>query len=369
MERRYFFYLMSINQIANVGMFVPAILYSHRFNGAFMSLLLAVPLGSLLVALYIRFITRLPKASFPELLEEYAPPWMEWFSKITMIVIWYWVGLVALLSFVKLTHRFLDPETSEYVILTVFLVLVLYASQIRTRSILLGLEILIAINLPLLAAFLLKLFTEKATEWDSAIEPMTYLWHMPELDSLAAATFVFSGYANLTIYQKELHPDALSFKRFWLVPLAGFLSLFIGYFAPFMYHGTYGIMNYPYVWLATADSMRMELFVIERMIFIFLFIYISISMVSIIVHWHISHTVTVNVFSRVKMLKRAWIPRLPAIGFAGIAYALIGRLTEESLLEFSRWFMVTRLFTEFLLIAFVWYMARRRGKHEADGAC
>lgn len=362
MEKRYFYYLFSINQVSNIALFVPSILYISRFEGAVTSMLLAVLAGTLLAGLYLHLSEMLPQETLPELMKSYLPGWASAGLRFAMVLIWYWVGLIALLFFVKITHRFFDPDASEYLILTAYLMLIIGVARLPSRSILLGLEVLIVINVPLLVGFLGKLLTQKQVNWDGPMDIVTHAFHMPELDALAAATFVFSGYANMVVFQKAF-AEPVGFKFFWYVPMAGTASLLLGFFIPILYHGTEAVGSFNFPWIATADSVRMEFFIVERMVFVFLFIYISISLLSIIVHWHVALESAYSFLTAAARGWRKWRPQLVYLAFAAVAYGLVGRVSEKSLMEQSQYFMIVRFLGEILLVAVLGYMVKRgRGR-------
>jgi hypothetical protein len=369
MEKRYFYYLFAINQIANIGMFVPAILYETRHGGAVNSMLLAVLLGTALMGGYLYLSARLPLATLPEQLDMYAPRWIKVPCMLLIIGMWYWIGLIALLSFVKITQRFISPGSPEYIILTVYLVVVWLAARISSRSILLGLEILLFINVPVFFFFITKALLSTYINWTGAVEMATYLHHLPTYKGVSSASFVFSGYANMVVFQK-VFAKPVDFKHFWILPLWGFSSLLIGYFMPILFHGTAAIEQYKFPWISTADSVRMELFVVERMLFVFLFVYISISLVSIMVHWHVSHITLSHMTTRLdKRLKRGkskipWMAIAEGVLFSGGAYVLLPRINIEGIIHQSGLFMVTRFTAEIVLLAIIADMVRRRRKAE-----
>ncbi|MEK3760904.1 hypothetical protein MKZ07_21080 [Paenibacillus sp. FSL P4-0338] len=63
--------------------------------------------------------------------------------------------------------------------------------------------------------------------------------------------------------------------------------LALTFYVPIGYHGTVGIERHVYTWFTTADSIRIEAFLIERMLYIFYFAYITLSLVSAIIQWHV----------------------------------------------------------------------------------
>ncbi|PTY78524.1 hypothetical protein B5V88_09320 [Heyndrickxia sporothermodurans] len=60
---RYFLYLVLINMLINVIMFVPKILIEYRFDGTVMGILIAIPISLSLTFLFIKKTMKILLAS------------------------------------------------------------------------------------------------------------------------------------------------------------------------------------------------------------------------------------------------------------------------------------------------------------------
>lgn len=190
-----------------------------------------------------------------------------------------------MLSFVDITLRYVSPNSSPYTVVIGFLILVCICCRFDSLSLLYGLEIILFVTLPLIVYGIVKALTNPDFNWDSVLQITTYIWHKPDLMSLSAATFSFSGYINLAIFNRVFH--GLKLKHVWILGVEGLLVLLITFLVPIGYFGTVAIERHVYTWFSTADSIRIESFIIERMLFIFYFAYMTLSLVSVIVHWHV----------------------------------------------------------------------------------
>lgn len=92
-----------------------------------------------------------------------------------------------------------------------------------------GLEIILFVTLPLIVYGIVKALTNPDFNWDSVLQITTYIWHKPDLMSLSAATFSFSGYINLAIFNRVFH--GLKLKHVWILGVEGLLVLLITFWS------------------------------------------------------------------------------------------------------------------------------------------
>lgn len=98
-------------------------------------------------------------------------------------------------------------------------------------------------------------------------------------------TYIFSGYLNMVFFNKVFQKPVET-KRIWMFGLLGLGILLTSFYIPIGFHGADGVGDYTYPWVSTADSMRIELGIVERVMYIFIVLYTGISAISIGVHWH-----------------------------------------------------------------------------------
>jgi len=280
------------------------------------------------------------------------------------VVLWYTAGLITLLSFVDVSLRYISSDVPPYIIMIGFLVLVCLSIRLTSESIMYALEVLIVLNIPLIIYFLLKGLLNPYFSWDAVMQIVTYSWTMPSYQSIAQATFIFSGYINLALFNRVF--KNLKVRHFWLIGVMGFLILLISFLLPIGYQGTIGIERHVYPWFTTADALRTKTFIVERILFMFYFTYLTLSLVSTIVHWHVALEFTKGIFvSR----KHRTSPKRNIEWWIIIPFcivALLGlRIGQFTLDHLGLMYLNVRFVGEMIMILsiyFTYWLKRRRRK-------
>ncbi|MBP2110082.1 GerAB/ArcD/ProY family transporter [Paenibacillus silagei] len=363
-KNRYFYCLFVMNTLINILNFTPRELIDARFDGAQSSILVAVAVGTLFIYLFTRVIHKFPGQGLPEIFGSALPKLLASPLIFVYAVLWYMAGTLILLSFVDITLRFISPDTGPYAIMFGFLAVVCLCSRIDSLSLLYGLEVTLGITIPLILYTIVKAIINPDFSWDAVLEVMTHSLHAPDLNSIAAATFTFSGYINMAVFNRVFH--GLKLKHLWILSLEGFLMLLITFFVPIGYHGTVGIERHVYTWFSTADSIRIEAFLIERMLYVFYFACITLSLVSAIIQWHVGKELLLSLLPspsgkpKTKLLQELVILVL----FASGALALM-RLDQYNLNMLGVFLQHIRWYGEMLMIGLLfWCYWVVRGRRE-----
>lgn len=224
-KSRYFYCLFLMNSLINIINFVPRELIDRRFDGALFSILIATVLGTLFVYIFTVLIAKFPGKGFPEIFTPLLPKLLVKPLLVFFAGLWCVAGGVTLLSFVDITLRYVSPNSSPYTVVIGFLILVCICCRFDSLSLLYGLEIILFVTLPLIVYGIVKALTNPDFNWDSVLQITTYIWHKPDLMSLSAATFSFSGYINLAIFNRVFH--GLKLKHVWILGVEGLLVLLV----------------------------------------------------------------------------------------------------------------------------------------------
>ncbi|WP_405104964.1 GerAB/ArcD/ProY family transporter [Paenibacillus sp. FSL K6-1217] len=360
---RYFYCLFLMNSLINVINFAPRELIDARFDGAQSSILIAVGTGTLFIYLFTRVINKFPGQGLPEIFASALPKLLASPLIFIYAFLWYMAGALIMLSFVDITQRFISPDTGPYAVLFGFLTVVCLCTRIDSLSLLYGLEVTLGITLPLILYTTVKAVLNPDFSWDAVLQIMTHSLHAPDMNSLAAATFTFSGYINLAIFNRVFH--GLKLKHLWILSLEGLLVLALTFFVPIGYHGTVGIERHVYTWFTTADSIRIEAFLIERMLYIFYFAYITLSLVSAIIQWHVGKELLLSLLPTTTGApkKKLWQEIIILVLFASGAFVLL-QLDQYNLNMLGVFLLHIRWYGELLLILLLfwcyWIVRRRR---------
>lgn len=358
-QSRYFYCLFLMISLINIINFVPRQLIDRRFNGALMSIVIAVFLGTLFVYLFTVLIDKFPGKGIPEIITPLLPKLVVSILLIFFVVLWCMAGAITLLSFVDITLRFISPDTNSYLVVIGFLVLVCICSRFDPLSLLYGLEIMLSITLPLILYGIVKALVNPDFSWDSVLQIMTYFWHRPDIKGLAAATFSFSGYMNMVIFNRVF--QGLKLKHIWIIAVQGLLVLLLTFLIPIGYFGTVGVERHVYTWFSTADSIKVGSFIIERMLFIFYFAYMALSLVSVIIHWHVGLELFKAVLPSSKKQSpksEGWKEWIILCLFSGVVISFM-RLDQYQLITLGAWFLQIRWYGEMLMITLLFYCYRK----------
>lgn len=361
-KNKYFYYLFLINALINIINFVPRGLIEERFKGGIMAMVAAVPIGLLLIYLFTRVISKFPGQGLPEIYSANFPRFLSSGMLAAHSLFWYIAGLITLISFVDVTMRYITSDVPPFLIMIGFLIVVCLSMRLTSDSILYALEVLIVLNVPVIIYVLLKAFFNPFFNWDAVMQVVTYSFKVPSYSAIADATFIFSGYINLVIFNRVF--KNLKVKHMFMLGVMGFLILLISFFIPIAYQGTIGVERHVYPWFSTADVMRTKNFIVERVLFFFYFTYLTLSLVSSIVHWHVSLELLKGIFKSKEGKKPNrgmdwWI--IAPFMIIALASMMTGQFIRN---RAGLWFLDIRLAAEVVLVCslYIAYKRRRRRK-------
>lgn len=282
---RYFYYSFVMVAMLNLMLFVPAVLIEQRMTGAVSSMLVAIVLGTLTGYAATAALGRYPGMGIPEIFRLHMP---EWFVKPVLALyafMFFFASSFALIAFTLLMNRVLTPDLPAWNLLLVLGAVCIYGSTRSSMTLMFMLEVTILLITPVVLFILFKGIRSPDVAWNAIFTVAQYVRVPPTLKSVAAGTFIFTGYINLAIFNR-LNPPNFRLKGRWLIPLFGSGILFTTFFLPIGFHGTVAVQRYMFVWTQTADSMTMNFGFIERVMFLFLMIYLGLTVLYTCVGWH-----------------------------------------------------------------------------------
>lgn len=370
---RYFYYMIFINMLVNVTVFVPKILLEHRYSGAIMSILVAAPVGTLLLYQYAKAVSAFPGKSFAEISSVHISKWFSSLLLGVMGIAWLFAGMISIIGYTHITKRFVNPDMSETVILLLFIAVLLFASKLRTDSVLNAVEIVLVVNIPIIILVFIQSIRNPYLKWDSMFDAVTHMWHLPSWDGVAAATYLFTGYVNMVVVNHIFQGKGKTFKfqpRYLIsVGVLGLLVMINSYMIPIGIHGMAQVGNQVYPWVSTADSLRIEFGVVERVLYMFVLVYTTVTLTSSVIHWHVGVELLKNMRQQWKPIQHdgRWTWGILLL-FAAVTLGVNAYIVEEDLFELSKFWLNLRLCFEVLVVAVMVYCARRERKRISYGS-
>ncbi|SEO23495.1 hypothetical protein [Paenibacillus sp. OV219] len=284
---RYFYYCVTLVSMLNLMLFVPYLLIQDRYTGALSSMITAAVVGSTLAILFTHVMKTFPGKGLPEIFGMFFPKWVTAPLMFLLGCMYFMSGSIVLTGFSVLINRFLNPDSSSFVVLSLLSIACIYGATRSTLSNIFILEMGLIISVPLILMILFKSYRSPSLDWDAMRTVAQYWRNPPKLTPYAAAIFLFTGYSGYAIFNR-LNPPNFRLRFRWLIPLIGCFILASSFFVPIGFHGTETVASYLYVWSVTADSMTMEYGFLERVVFIFLLLYLNLTLVYATNVWHIS---------------------------------------------------------------------------------
>lgn len=341
--------------LTNVIIFVPKFLIIYRFDGAFMSIIIAIISGMVLMYLDIIVFARFPGKGLPEIIENRVKKPLKIIFLIGLSFFWFTAGLLTLLGYIDILHRFINPDLSKVWLLVIFLVVICFVIQLPTQKVMYLLEIILLINVPLIVFIFIKALSSDYLNWDSIFEVGTHFFTMPKLKPIAVASYVFSGYTNIIIFNR-LFKKKIKSINFALILGASIINLFTSFLIPIGIHGADGVHEYMYPWIMTSDSLRLVYSPIERALFIFLMLYISITLLSVSVHWHVALELIKGTYSNKPSTKKN-LAALACFFCFSILFVIRIDLMHPEIIALV--WLIARYFIEIIVVVVFFFFLRR----------
>lgn len=356
--KRYFAYIVFLNMIVNVFIFVPQILIQDRFRGSVTAVLVSVPIGMALMYAFLKSMSKFPEKGLPYILDTLFPRWISRIMCILFASIIMSAGMITMLSIADTSIRYINPDTPFPIGVFMFLIVVCMAASHRTKQVLFLIEMILLLDVPLILFIIVKAYWNNSYNWDAVGAVAMSFNHPPTWTSLSAATYIFSAYTNQIVFNKSFK-QPVSPRWVWFFGPIGIGVLLSSFTIPIAFQGADGVSDYIYPWLITADSMRVELGFIERVLPIFLLLYASISLGSIFIHWHVALDLVRETLPTFLSQKTAVTWTIIGL-FAAITFLVTFWTTEKTLSDLGNIWMQLRFIGEILLVMLVMIAALRR---------
>jgi hypothetical protein len=366
MSRYTYYHVLYVGMI-NIMMFVPSLLIRDRFNGAVSGMLVAMVIGSILSLGTMACFERFPGLGFPEICDRYTP---RWFTQTNILFaalcLWLPAGIIVIYAYSETVRMFFYPDINPYLNLFLMATAAVWACTRSTRTVQFIHEIMVILSSPLLILFIMKAISNENISWDAIRYVAGYVNKPPSFETVAAATFLFSGYLSLLIFNR-LYIVGFKFRFRWVVPVFGILFLLITFFVPIGFHGTVGVENYVYLWSMTADSMLTEYGFINRVLFVFLLLFTGLSLLFVMNTWHTTIMLlryAINGAIKVEEDPVPWLNVWLGLGIGLLAFLFMRFVNLEKSQVLSEAWLVLRFFLEIYFLFLMLYFVRKQKKEQ-----
>ncbi|WP_336787209.1 GerAB/ArcD/ProY family transporter [Paenibacillus sp. MMO-177] len=359
--KRYYYYSIMMCMLINTILYVPSILIMHRYEGPVTSMLSAVLISTTLTALFTKAMMAFNGQGLPEVFAQRLSPFLGMPVLLFLAVMWFISGMIVVTSYAIIMTQYMLPELSPVWLAAFFMLIICWCASQSTKTVLYLMEIVLLVSVPLVLIILFKAVTSEDMNWYAVWNIATdSMFKLPNIHSISAASYVFTGYINIVIFNREL-TSKLSLRHLWFIPIVGIGVLATTFFIPIGIHGTEGVERYVYVWVSTADAFHMEYGFVERMVYIYLMLFLNLSLLFTTVVWHIGYQL-IKGFVPKKIKLRPGIHPIIVFGTVGIVTEVLFQLMDEKTITYAAWsWLNVRLWSEIFLVLLV-YVLSLKGK-------
>ncbi|MFH0068420.1 GerAB/ArcD/ProY family transporter [Peribacillus sp. NPDC056705] len=359
---RYYYYIILMNMSLNIILNVPMVLIQNRFNGSITSILISIPLGTLLAYLFTKGMGRFPYQGLPEIFKEVMPGYIRVPFLFFLSLMWLAAGTLAVNSFSYVIKLYLNPEMDLRIISGFLILLLIFGATRNTQSILYKTEITMLAALPFVGFIIFKTLSSDYFYPVHIKRILQFTWQMPNYSSIAAASYIFTGYINLAIINRNVQAKEI-LKYFWIIPVLGSLILAFTYLIPFGFLGIQSMGDFVFPWMVTSDSLRMQYGFIERTSFVLVFVFMLVTMLFGIVTWNVGLELMKGAFGiqdRKTGMRLFTLTFLSIIGFLSVYFQ--ESVNQREFFGYAKYWFNLRLPVEVVLVMVVFLLSLRRKK-------
>lgn len=286
MKSKYFYYLILGHIFVSMIVYYPSIQSKNIYNGFILAIVVGYMISMwnnyCLIKTYNIFSGKDLVYISKQLFNKISGKIIIFLFIIIAIV----TGLFMHLSVVIVIQSNIMPETNRSYIAIFVIFIYLVAMKNNERSILYPLGFF-GIFCAISFTYFFLLMT-KGIDPRFIVGVTTHSFHMPKLGMIASTTYFFDGIETLAVYNVAL--DKKSFKIAYLMyGLIGIPLSILPILVPIGAWGPYAVKKLTFPVLATADTVALDLFLVERVLFIFLPIAICVQILGAISYFYVAY--------------------------------------------------------------------------------
>ncbi len=360
--RRYFYYLILVNLLTNMVVYVPKILISHRYNGVLFSILIGTLLSLILMYLFTSSMEKFPGRTQADIVSSHLSKWISTPFLFFIAILFFGTGYLILNAFIEVSKRFINPDMPNFVTALLFTSFVIAGAAMKSDRLLYFIEIILFFNIPLLLFVLILAYINPFLSWDSIRTLLPQASFQLSWESVGASCYTLLGFFYLATFNKFFSGQGsyLNWYRMILIGLFGISVLLTSIFIPVGVAGIDGVSSYVYPWISTTDSLQMEYGIIERVLFIFLFFHICISLIGATVSWHVSLDIFKSTLPTIKFRQKNITSYLVLLTFfLGVTTTSI-TLNIHQQLQIAKVYYISLIPSSIISVILMCWIARRK---------
>jgi hypothetical protein len=317
--------------------------------------LLAIPIGLLLAVINIWLLlsvyNRFPKFTMVEINRHLCGKYVGGFLSILHAAMFFCISFIMFRAVLELILEFLMPGTPVW-FLAILLVTVPISTLLHTDRSLLYLMTFFTVIACILLFFIFWMGI-KELEWNTVQGLIVHTWKPPSIKGIAAAAFVYGVYSCLAVWNPYFARTSIK-KSVIMFSSVGLIITLCGTIIPLAMWGPWAIKNLNLIWVMTAETFSIDLFIIERGVFLILPLILLIGYMGILLYAYKGYRI-LSIMYKKKMISKI------ILGFVLACYVTFSILIKRSVVIFEIMdeFMVVWVIVQ-NVTGILWYVLAKR---------
>lgn len=360
MKSRYF-YLMTIGTIlSECIIYSPGYISANLFEGG----LIAIPIGFLVSSLiyygYMNVMNTYKNKDLSNINKIILGKYIGNISNLLFTIFNYAMGFFLFRGVIEIARKYLLPASPFWIIGGLLVIIPLCASLNKRETFLYLLSFFTIIIIFCTVIYVLISSKNFELYWlEGTIRHEIVNAKVPTIRLISVATYYFAGFDNLAYFNPKFRKYDIV-KIITIIGIFGFISAFITVFVPTLILGSSLVKNVEHPWITTADTIGVDMFFIERGMFIVIPLFLLYAVYQIIRSTYNAGGIFLNTMKNKKVAH--YVRIIIVLSYIPLTYLL--KDFDKSIYLFIRVKIFYLIFT-LVLIATLYILTKRKGKETA----
>ncbi|MDQ2085558.1 GerAB/ArcD/ProY family transporter [Herbivorax sp. ANBcel31] len=277
-----FFYLLLINEIiSNVTLYCPYILIGQLYDGTLIAIFAAFIISIVKIYFFLHVYNYFKSKTLTEINQIlFRKFWGNFFS-YTYVLICLAIGFFMYKGLVEIVKTFMLTTSSLWLI-SIILIIIPFVVFKNTSNTFLHTVSFTALIMVIGIISQVLLITGEIKQ-DFLIGSLVHSVRLPNYITIATAGFFFSGVYHLSLFNPEF--KRISYKKtILLIGVVGLCTAFISVYIPVSIWGPEAAQKLTFPWVSTADTVSINLFVIERALYLMMPLFFLLSLSNTLIY-------------------------------------------------------------------------------------
>ncbi|MBK1813047.1 GerAB/ArcD/ProY family transporter [Clostridium sp. YIM B02505] len=295
MKDRFYYLMLIINILCNFILYVPNKMHEELYNGVLYAIFIVLIMRFIFSYMQIYVFNTYKDLSLVEINKKLFNKVIGNIITFIYIIFNYTVGFFMYRGLVEIVNQFLLPNT-HILFVSILVLAIIYVDLFNDNKSYLNFIGYLAVIVIALSLIQLPI-AFREVKFFNIRGVIIHSNRLPKLSTIWTAAFFFSGVSHLTAFNPNF--KKISWKKTFLVYiLVGIPVALLSIYVPVGIWGPVAIQNIQFPWIATADTLQLDLFFIERVLFILLPLFFLLSASQLLNYNHVGYSLFKELFPK-----------------------------------------------------------------------